>query len=158
MSLVELRNMPRHEAISGGAMDKIVERKRVDKRILIGGAAAAALVLFLFFWLFAPRSDSQSVDRSRLSIATVQTGTFEDFLPLRSRVTPLLTVYLDAVEGKVPHLAEDSFEVAGALVADGVEHEPDACHAGLPLSDGRMLAMKSRYQPKLSFGTRSRVG
>ena len=99
MSLVELRQPSRSEAVSGGEMDRVVERKRPDRRILIGGAAAAALLLILFFWLFAPRADSMSVARSRLAIATVQSGTFDDFLPLRGRVTPLVTVYLDAVEG-----------------------------------------------------------
>jgi HlyD family secretion protein len=80
-------------------MDRVVVRKRIDRRILIGGAAAAAVLLILIFWLFAPRSDSMSVARDRLAIASVQSGTFEDFLPLRARVTPLVTVYLDAVEG-----------------------------------------------------------
>ncbi|HKP33443.1 MAG TPA: efflux RND transporter periplasmic adaptor subunit [Sphingomicrobium sp.] len=99
MSLVELRQPPRSEAVSGGAMDRVVVRKRIDRKILIGGAAAAGAVLILIFWLFAPRSDSMSVARDRLTIASVESGTFEDFLPLRARVTPLVTVYLDAVEG-----------------------------------------------------------
>jgi HlyD family secretion protein len=99
VSLVELRRSSRTEAVSGGAMDKVVVRKRIDKRILAAGAAAGLLLLVLVFWLFAPRSDSISVTRDRLMIATVQSGTFEDFLPLRARVTPLLTVFLDAVEG-----------------------------------------------------------
>lgn len=80
-------------------MDKVVVKKTIDKRILIGGAAAAVLVVILIFWLFAPRSDSMTVTRERLAIATVESGTFDDFLPLRARVTPLVTVYLDAVEG-----------------------------------------------------------
>ncbi|MFL6725532.1 MAG: hypothetical protein ACJ8FS_03330, partial [Sphingomicrobium sp.] len=99
MSLVELRQTNRSEAVSGGAMDRVVVRKKIDKRILIAGAAAAVLVFIAIFWLFAPRSDSMSVARDRLTIATVESGTFEDFLPLRARVTPLVTVYLDAVEG-----------------------------------------------------------
>jgi len=99
MSLVELRQANRSEAVSGGNMDKVVVRKRIDKRLLIGGAAAGILLLIIFFWLFAPRSDSQSVNRSRLAIAPVEQGVFEDFLPLRARVTPLVTVFLDAVEG-----------------------------------------------------------
>jgi HlyD family secretion protein len=100
VSLVELRqSQQRSDAISGGAMDREVVRKRIDKRILIGGAAVAVLVLVLVFWLFAPRADSQSISRDRVTIATVERGVFEDFLPLRARVTPLVTVYLDAVEG-----------------------------------------------------------
>ncbi len=47
VSLVELRQPNRSEAVSGGAMDRVVVRKRIDKRILIGGAAAAALLLIL---------------------------------------------------------------------------------------------------------------
>ena len=56
MSLVELKQPTRSEAVSGGAMDRVVERKRIDKRILIGGAAAAALLLITLFWIFAPRA------------------------------------------------------------------------------------------------------
>jgi len=80
-------------------MDKVVVRKRIDKRILIAGGAAGLLLLVILFWLFAPSADSQSVSKDRLSISDVQQGVFDDFLPLRARVTPLVTVYLDAVEG-----------------------------------------------------------
>jgi HlyD family secretion protein len=99
MSLVELRQPAHSEAVSGGAMDKVVVRKRIDKRILIAGGAGVILLLVLLFWMFAPSADSQSVSTDRLSISDVQQGVFEDFLPLRARVTPLVTVYLDAVEG-----------------------------------------------------------
>jgi HlyD family secretion protein len=99
VSLVELRQPSRSDAVTGGAMDRVVERKGIDKRILIGGAVGAVLLLILVFWLFAPRSGSESVSRDRLTIAAAQSGVFEDFLPLRARVTPLVTVYLDAVEG-----------------------------------------------------------
>ena len=56
VSLVELRRSNRSEAVSGGAMDRVVERKRLDRRIVIGGAAAAVISLVLLFWLFAPRA------------------------------------------------------------------------------------------------------
>ena len=112
MSLVELRQPPRSEAVTGGAMDRVVARKQIDKRILIGAGVAGVLLLVLLFWLFAPRADSQSVSADRLSIASVQQGVFDDFLPLRARVTPLVTVYLDAVEGG---------RVEKKLVEDGAE-------------------------------------
>jgi HlyD family secretion protein len=120
VSLVELRQASRSEAVSGGAMDRVVERKRIDKRIMIAGGAALVVVLVLLFLLFAPRADSMSVSRDRLGIASVQSGTFDDFLPLRGRVTPLVTVYLDAVEGgRVEQkLVEDGAQVtAGQLLA-----------------------------------------
>jgi len=120
VSLVELRQPSHSEAVSGGAMDRVVERKRIDRKYLIAGGIAAALLLILLFWLFAPRADSVTVSRDRLAISAVQSGTFDDFLPLRGRVTPLVTVYLDAVEGgRVEQkLVEDGAQVtAGQLLA-----------------------------------------
>jgi HlyD family secretion protein len=130
MSLVELRKSERPEAVSGGAMDRVVERKRLDRRILIAGAAAVVIGLILLFWLFAPRADSVSVARDRLSIAEAQEGTFDDFLPLRARVTPLLTVYLDAVEGG---------QVQKKLVDDGAQ-----------VTQGQLLAVLSNAELQLS--------
>lgn len=117
MSLVELRKVEGNSsAVSGGAMDRVVEKKRIDKRVLIGGGAAAVLLLILLFWLFAPRADTQTVNPNRLTIVNVEQGTFEDFLPLRARVAPLVTVYLDAVEGgRVEQLAVED----GAAVVKG---------------------------------------
>ncbi|MFL6829107.1 MAG: efflux RND transporter periplasmic adaptor subunit [Sphingomicrobium sp.] len=130
MSLVELRQPNRSDAVSGGAMDRVVVRRRLDKRIVIAGAAAAALLLVLVFLLFAPRSDSVTVARDRLSISTVQSGTFDDFLPLRARVTPLVTVFLDAVEGG---------RVEEKLVEDGAE-----------VTKGQLLAVLSNAELQLS--------
>ena len=120
MSLVELRQPSHSDAVTGGAMDRVVERKRIDRKYLIGGGIAATLLLVILFWMFAPRADSVSVSRDRLAISAVQSGTFDDFLPLRGRVTPLVTVYLDAVEGgRVEQkLVEDGAQVtAGQLLA-----------------------------------------
>ncbi|HEX8840374.1 MAG TPA: HlyD family efflux transporter periplasmic adaptor subunit, partial [Sphingomicrobium sp.] len=130
MSLVELRQSGRSEAVSGGAMDKVVVRKRIDRRILIAGGAAAVLLLILLFWLFAPRADSMTVARDRLTISQAQSGTFEDFLPLRARVTPLVTVYLDAVEGG---------QVEKKLVDDGAQ-----------VVQGQLLAVLSNAELQLS--------
>ena len=130
MSLVELRRSTRSEAVSGGAMDRVIERKRIDPRILIAGGAAALLLIILIFWLFAPRSDSVSVTRDRLTIAPVERGVFEDFLPLRARVTPLVTVYLDAVEGG---------QVQKKLVEDGAQ-----------VVQGQLLAVLSNAELQLS--------
>jgi len=111
-------------------MDRVIERKRLDKRIVIGGAAGAAVLLILLFWLFAPRADSLSVSRDRLAISAVQSGTFDDFLPLRGRVTPLVTVYLDAVEGG---------RVEQKLVEDGAQ-----------VTAGQPLAVLSNAELQLS--------
>jgi HlyD family secretion protein len=105
---------------SGGAMDRPVERKRLDRRLVIGGAAAAALLLIFLFMRFAPSASSQSIAADRVTVSPVTTGVFEDFLPLRARVTPLITVYLDAVEGgRVDelHVEDGATVVKGQLLA-----------------------------------------
>jgi len=130
VGLVELKQANRSEAVSGGAMDRVVVRNRVDKRILIAGAAGVVILLIILFWLFAPRADSMSVARDRLAIGTAESGTFDDFLPLRGRVTPLVTVFLDAVEGG---------RVDQKLVEDGAH-----------VTQGQMLAVLSNAELQLS--------
>jgi HlyD family secretion protein len=102
-------------------MDRVIEEKGSNKRLLMIGCGALAVVLLaLLFWSYAPRAGSQSVAADRLSIASVREGVFEDFLPVRARVTPLLTFYLDAVEGgRVEQLAVEDGEtvVKGQLLA-----------------------------------------
>jgi HlyD family secretion protein len=130
VSLVELRQPKREDPVTGGAMDRVIERKRIDKRILIGAGAGAILLLIIIFWLFAPSANSETVARDRLTIAPVEAGVFEDFLPLRARVTPLVTVYLDAVEGG---------RVEKKLVEDGAQ-----------VVQGQMLAVLSNAELQLS--------
>ena len=111
-------------------MDRVVVRRKLDRRLLYGGGAATVLLLLLLFWLFAPRADSLTVARDRLAIAPAQFGTFDDFLPLRARVTPLVTVYLDAVEGG---------RVDRKLVEDGAQ-----------VTEGQLLAVLSNAELQLS--------
>lgn len=105
---------------SGGAMDRIVSRRALPAWAKWAAGAAAIVLLALAFRFYAPRGESQTVSADRLTISTVRNGTFDDFIPLRARVTPLLTVYLDAIEGgrveKV--IAEDGASLQqGQLIA-----------------------------------------
>ncbi len=84
---------------SGGAMDRVVETKGLSPRLKLVIGVGLVLILLLVFYLFAPTSNSQTVAAERLTISTVERGRFDDFLPLRARVEPLVSVYLDAVEG-----------------------------------------------------------
>ena len=130
MTLVELRSSKEGSPISGGAMDRVVVAKRLDRKWIIAGAAGAALLLITLFWLFAPRAGSQTVSASRLQISAVRQGVFEDFLPIRGRVTPLITVFLDAVEGG---------RVERVVVEDGAS-----------VVKGQMLAILSNSDLQLS--------
>jgi HlyD family secretion protein len=87
-------------SISGQGMDRKVERKMPVGRKL-GFVALGVLVIVFAWWLTDTLlgGRSLSVDSQRVMISDVTVGTFEDFIPLRGRLMPRSTVYLDAIEG-----------------------------------------------------------
>src|SRR6476659_8064199 len=92
--------MPKNESPqSGGGMDRVVAKRVLSTRVKIGLAAIGVLLLLATFYYFSPSANSQTVPAARLTISTVTQGRFDDFLPLRARVEPSVTVFLDAVEG-----------------------------------------------------------
>ncbi len=132
MSVVTMKKEER--AVSGSGMDKVVEKKGLPQRVkmMIGGGAAA--IALIGFFMFAPTGDSQTVAASRITVSTVSKGVFEDFLPLRGRVTPSLTIYLDAIEGG---------RVEQLLVEDGAN-----------VQKGQLLAIMSNAQLQLDVLSR----
>jgi HlyD family secretion protein len=100
VSRIDEERETRNIGISGQGMDRIVERKASRARLAVYGAAA--LVAISFVWWIAGLlmgGRSLSVDADRVLVSRVTTGTFEDFIPLRGRLVPRSTVYLDAIEG-----------------------------------------------------------
>ncbi len=112
---------PTGMGISGQAMDRKIARKTpITKKL---GYGAAALLIIAFGWWFVDTllgGRSLSINSQRIIVSTVTVGTFEDFIPLRGRLVPSSTVYLDAIEGgRVEEtLVEDGAAVeAGELIA-----------------------------------------
>ncbi len=103
-------------AQSGGGMDRAVEKKGLPRRVKLAIGAGLAVLAAGGFYAYAPTAESQTVAADRVTVSDVTRGRFDDFLPLRSRVTPLVTVYLDAVEGgRVEKVVVED----GAMVAQG---------------------------------------
>jgi HlyD family secretion protein len=130
MSVVRMKNEKSEAPVSGSGMDRVVERKGLSPRIKIAAGVVALASAILLFWWFAPTSSSQTLAADRVTISPVTRGTFEDFIPLRARVTPLVTVYLDAVEGG---------RVEKLLVEDGAT-----------VAKGQMIAVLSNAELQLS--------
>lgn len=103
--------------VSGQGMDRIVEKK-IPLGRKIGYGAGAVLAALFIWWLVGALlgGRSLSVNSQRVAVSEVTTGTFEDFIPLRGRLVPLSTVYLDAIEGG---RVEEILVEDGALVAAG---------------------------------------
>jgi len=87
-------------SISGQGMDRVVAKK-VSRRRLALYALGALIVLLFAWWLVGTLlgGRSLSVNAQRILVSPVTVGTFEDFIPLRGRLVPRSTVYLDAIEG-----------------------------------------------------------
>jgi HlyD family secretion protein len=103
-------------------MDRVVEKgfwQRYRNRIL---SAGALFVLLLAYVVWRPEGGRVlKVQNERLTVSTVSTGKYDDYIPVRGQVAPLKTVFLDAIEGgrvEAIHV-EDGAEVkAGDLLIE----------------------------------------
>lgn len=97
---------------SGASMDRIIERSPRNRRLWIIGAGGFVLLALLVYFAYGSMGGARFViENSRITVAPVVYGEFEDFIPIRGRVTPLKTVFLDVIEGG---------QVQQRLVEDGV--------------------------------------
>ncbi len=81
-----------------GGMDRKIEQKP-RQRWLIGGGVGLAVATIAAAWVSIDTSTSFTLDGQRISIASVRSGIYEDYIPLRASVEPEHTVYLDAIDG-----------------------------------------------------------
>ncbi|HEY0311178.1 MAG TPA: efflux RND transporter periplasmic adaptor subunit [Allosphingosinicella sp.] len=117
MSVVSMQSVDNPRAPqSGSGMDRVVARRGLPKWAAYAAGGLLVLLALLLFWWFAPARNSQTIAADRLTISTVAKGRFDDFVPLRGRVTPLVTVFLDAVEGG---RVEKLYVEDGAMVKKG---------------------------------------
>jgi HlyD family secretion protein len=115
----QLKNQthPAGMGISGQGMDRKVQKKA--SLTTRAGYTIAALLVVAFGWWFVDTllgGRSLSVNSQRIIVSPVTVGTFEDFIPLRGRLVPSSTVYLDAIEGG---RVEEILVEDGAVVAAG---------------------------------------
>ncbi len=113
----EPQNHTTGSAVSGSTMDTVIDKKRPVWKAALPFFVVIGLAAVLAQQIFAEeKGKSLQIDANKLKVADVFAGTFEDYIPIRARVEPLKTVYLDAIEGgrveKV--LVED-----GAMVEEG---------------------------------------
>ena len=98
-------------------MDRVVAKKMPLGRMVAYGAGAVVAALFIY-WLVGMLlgGRSLSVNSQRIFVSDVTVGTFEDFIPVRGRLVPRSTVYLDAIEGG---RVEEVLIEDGTIVAAG---------------------------------------
>lgn len=109
-------------AVSGAGMDrKVAQKQNPMKKWIMYGVLLLVVGALVYVFSSTPSGKALSVETNRIVISTVSKGVFEDFIPVRGRVTPAKTVYLDAVEGgRVERiLVEDGASLsAGDLIVE----------------------------------------
>lgn len=97
----------------GSGMDRAVRPSRnrmLVRRALRYGVPIVIVASLVVGWRLVPASGTLSVPHGQLSIATVNSALFLDYLPVRASVAPLNVTYIDAVQGG---------EVAEVVARDG---------------------------------------
>jgi HlyD family secretion protein len=113
----KVENISKQNIHHQAGMDKKIEnpRSKWKKPAMYGGGALVFLVIL--YMAFQPGGGrTLKIANDRIVVSTVSTGQFDDFIPVRGRVTPLKTVFLDAIEGG---RVEERFVEDGVFVEVG---------------------------------------
>lgn len=96
-------------------MDRVLAAPRGRKKHIIVGVAVITAVCIAIVLLRHVSDRVLALDRGRISTAVVSQAVFRDFLPLRGRVVPRDTVYIDAASGgRVLHVFVEPGDVVTA--------------------------------------------
>lgn len=98
-------------------MDRKIEKKTWTPKRLALIAAATLFVAFVFYTIIlGDHSSKLNVQAEKITLAKVNKGLFQEFIPVTGTVMPIKTIYLDAMEGgRVDKL----FLEEGAFVKQG---------------------------------------
>lgn len=81
------------------AMDKIIEQKKGLKRKHLPYVIGGVLVLIFIIWLiFGNHQTTLRIDREKVTIEGVQSGTFNDYIRIMGNVEPITFVQLSPLE------------------------------------------------------------
>jgi HlyD family secretion protein len=99
------------------SMDRVIEKRKGIKKKHIYIALGAFVFLFLMYQIiWADHSSVMRVEKEKLSISTVESGMFNDYITIIGRVEPISTIYLDAIEGG---RVDEKIIEEGAMVKEG---------------------------------------
>jgi len=101
----------------GEGMDRRVEKKKwPPKRIALVAAVVAFVGLIAWALISQGGGRRLNVEPDRLTISTVERGTFQEYVSVTGNALPLRTIFLDAVVGGQ---VEEKFVEEGAIVEAG---------------------------------------
>jgi HlyD family secretion protein len=104
-------------SVTGTAMDRKIPQPHLVRKWMLPLGLAVCVVLFSAWYLLSPSAGrSLTLADNRIVMSPVVTGVFEDSIPVRARVAPLKTVFLDAIQGG---RVEEILVEDGAAIAAG---------------------------------------
>lgn len=141
-------------------MDRPITQTWWRRKTWVHGAVAAATLLLVvagarIFFGNAQRSVRMAI--STVTIGNVEQGVFHDFIPLRGKVVPLDTVYLDALEGG---RVERVLAQAGDMVSAGqplVELRNTELELSVLEQEGRLIESITQLQARETQLEQNRV-
>ena len=81
-------------------MDRVLPKRFwTTQRLAIFGGGALVIGLLAYTFFFTDRRSKLNVEKDKITVSTVSTGPFEDFIAVTGVVQPLKTIRLDAIEG-----------------------------------------------------------
>jgi HlyD family secretion protein len=81
-------------------MDRKLEKKKgIRPKHVAFTFAGIALVLLLMYMVNSAGTSIYRADKEKLTISTVENGSFRDYISIISTVEPMVTIFLDAEEG-----------------------------------------------------------
>lgn len=81
-------------------MDRVLPKRFwTQQRIALAGGAAVLIGLLVYTFLLADTRSKLNVEKDKITISTVSTGPFEEFIAVTGVVQPLKTIRLDAIVG-----------------------------------------------------------
>jgi HlyD family secretion protein len=98
-------------------MDRVIKKKKwTTKRIGMIAFAVLFLSFVIYTFLLADNRSKLNVDTEKLTVSTVDHGTFQEYIPVTGTVMPSKTYYIDVVEGGIIKAIKTE---SGAMVERG---------------------------------------
>ncbi len=98
-------------------MDRVIKKKKwTTKRIGMIAFAVLFLSFVIYTFLLADNRSKLNVDTEKLTVSTVDHGTFQEYIPVTGTVMPSKTYYIDVVEGGIIKAIKTE---SGAMVEKG---------------------------------------
>ncbi len=98
-------------------MDRQIQKKKwPPKKIAMVGGGGLFFCFVIYSFIFGDSSSKLNVETEKITIAAVERGPFQEFIPVTGSVLPIKTIYIDAIEGG---RVETKFIEAGAFVKEG---------------------------------------